>query len=81
MSYIEAWTPFGSGIYFVSSETGKASINLFDLNTKQTRTIYVSDRGVPRWMGSISVSSDGRSLLFPQLDQQSSDLMLVENWH
>jgi Tol biopolymer transport system component len=81
MSKIEAWTPFGSGIYFVSCDTGKASIDFFDLNTKQTRTIYVSDRGVPVWMGSISVSSDGRWLLFPQLDQQSSDLMLVENWH
>jgi hypothetical protein len=27
------------------------------------------------------VSSDGKWLLFPQVDQQSSNLMLIENWH
>jgi hypothetical protein len=27
------------------------------------------------------VSPDGRWMLFPQVDEQSSNLMMIENWH
>jgi len=36
---------------------------------------------VPGWIGGMPVSSDGRWLFFPQLDEQSSNLMMIENWH
>jgi hypothetical protein len=31
-------------------------------------------------MGGLPVSSDGKLLLFSQVDEQSSDLMMIENW-
>ncbi len=31
-------------------------------------------------IGGIPVSKDGKFILFPQVDQSSSDLMLIENW-
>jgi hypothetical protein len=36
----------------------------------------------PPWayVGGLPVSSDVKWLLFPQVDDQSSDLMLIENW-
>jgi Tol biopolymer transport system component/DNA-binding winged helix-turn-helix (wHTH) protein len=76
----DAWYPFGSGIYFLAYANGKAEFDFFDLDTKKIRTAFVLDKGPPEYMGGISVSRDGRWLLFPQLDEFSSDLMLVVNW-
>jgi hypothetical protein len=36
--------------------------------------------GIPDWMGSLPISPDGRWMLFAQMDEFSSDLMMVENW-
>jgi len=59
----------------------KNEIDYFDLNTKAARTIFVMDKWAPDdWIGGLPVSPDGRWLLFAQLDDVSSDLMLVENW-
>jgi len=80
MAYWEAWTPFGEGIYFVAKADGKDRIDYFDLDTKQVRPIHVMDKPAPNFMGALSVSSDGRWLLFAQGDEFSSDLMMVENW-
>lgn len=80
MAYWEAWTPFGTGIYFVANANGKDEIDYFDLNTKQVRPLHVMDKPAPNFMGALSVSSDGRWLLFAQGDEFSSDLMMVENW-
>ena len=76
----DAWTPVGTGIYFISAESER-EIRFFDLNTKSTRVIYVMEKSPPwGWVGGLPVSSDGKWLLVPQVDEQSSDLMLVENW-
>jgi Tol biopolymer transport system component len=79
----EIWSPFGSGIYFLGSADGKIEIDFFDLNSGKLSRIFVLDKFPPLddWTGGLSVSSDGRWLLFPQVDEQSSDIMMVENWH
>ena len=76
----DAWSPFGSGIYFLGDANGKTGIDFFDLNTKKVRRILVLDRFSAGWMGGLPVSPDGRWLLFAQIDEISSDLMMVENW-
>jgi len=77
----DAWSPSGSGIYFVGFDANdKAGIDFFDLNLKKVRRILVLEKPPPGWMGGLPVSPDGRWLLFTQLDELSSDLMLVENW-
>jgi hypothetical protein len=38
------------------------------------------EKSLPGWSGAVSISSDGKWLLYPQLDGNSSDLMMIENW-
>jgi Tol biopolymer transport system component len=76
----EAWSPFGSGIYFLRDNNGKEEIDFFDLNTQNVRRVFVLEKSPPGWMGGLPVSSDGKWLLFSQVDEQSSDLMMIENW-
>jgi Tol biopolymer transport system component len=80
MASDDAWSPFDSGIYFVGGANGKPEIDFFDLNSKTVRRILALEKPPPEWMGGVPVSPDGRWLLFTQLDELSSDLMMVENW-
>jgi WD40-like Beta Propeller Repeat len=80
MTNDDAWSSFSSGIYFVAEVNGKGEIDFFDLNTRSVRTIHVLDGPPPGLMGGLPVSPDGRWLLFAQMDELSSDLMMVENW-
>jgi hypothetical protein len=75
------WTPFKSGIYFIGPHGGKVAIQFIDLGTKRVRVLHELDKGCPDYIGGIPVSSDGKWLLFPQQDEVSSDLMMVENWN
>ena len=77
----DEWFPSGSGIYFMSHSGDKAAIEFFDLSTEKVRRIHDLEEPLPLWIGGMPVSSDGKWLLFPQVDQQSSNLMLIENWH
>jgi Tol biopolymer transport system component/DNA-binding winged helix-turn-helix (wHTH) protein len=78
---IDGWNPFGPGIYFMTYANNKTEIDYFDLNTKAARTIFIMDKWAPDdWIGGLPVSPDGKWMLFAQLDQVFSDLMMVENW-
>jgi hypothetical protein len=59
---------------------GKEEIDFFDLNTRNMRHVFVPEKSVGVWISGLPVSSDGKWLLFPQVDEQSSDLMMIENW-
>jgi Tol biopolymer transport system component/DNA-binding winged helix-turn-helix (wHTH) protein len=76
----EAWSPFGSGIYFLRDVNDKAEIDFFDLNTRNVRRVLMLEKFPPAWMGGLPVSSDAKWLLFSQVYEQSSDLMMIENW-
>jgi Tol biopolymer transport system component len=78
----DVWVPFGSGIYFFHyTDDNKQEIDFLDLSTKKVRPVFFPEKGGADWIGGLSVSPDGRWLLFSQMDDLSSDLMLVENWH
>ncbi|HVO61088.1 MAG TPA: winged helix-turn-helix domain-containing protein [Terriglobales bacterium] len=76
----DAWVPFGPGIYFFHYLNDKPEIDFLDLSTKKVRPVFFPEKVGADWMGGLSVSPDGRWLLFTQTDEISSDLMLVENW-
>jgi len=67
------------GIYFIPepSTDGKPSIQFLSVATGKVK--IVASMSAPPAEG-LSVSPDGRSLLFSQVDEEGSDLMLVENF-
>ena len=75
----DTWVPTGSGIYFMTDVNHETKIDFFSFSSKQVRRVFAMEKPLPSWSGGISISSDGRWLLYPQLDGSSSDLMM-ENW-
>lgn len=71
------WTIVPRGIYFVPADTPK-SVRYFDFATKQVRQIFAVDKNFD---DSLSVSPDGRWILYTQRDEGNTDIMLVENFH
>jgi Tol biopolymer transport system component/DNA-binding winged helix-turn-helix (wHTH) protein len=76
----EVWLPVAAGIYFMNWEKPKPEIDFFDLTTKKVSAIVALETFPPDWSGGLPVSSDGSWLYFSQVDSQSSDIMMVENW-
>jgi eukaryotic-like serine/threonine-protein kinase len=72
------WTVGPDGIYFltVPDEKGHTDLTVYEFATGKTRKIRTIE---PR-VGSLAVSPDGRTILYGQLDEAGSDLMLVENF-
>jgi Tol biopolymer transport system component/DNA-binding winged helix-turn-helix (wHTH) protein len=76
----DEWFPAEAGIYFLSHANGKTMINLFDLQSRQTRPIFTLEKPTPQWIGGMPVSRDGKFMLYPQVDSASSDLMMIGNF-
>jgi Tol biopolymer transport system component len=72
------WTVEGDGIYFFAKpdEKGHSDLSIYEFATGKTREILTIERPV----GSFDVSHDGRTILYTQVDEAGSDLMLVENF-
>jgi Tol biopolymer transport system component/predicted Ser/Thr protein kinase len=66
------------GIYFISrpDRTGGSAIEFLDSATGNIKAVARLDKEA----GSLTVSPDSRWILYSQVDQQDSDLMLVENF-
>jgi Tol biopolymer transport system component len=75
----QAFAIVNKGIYFIqtSDSADRNSIQFFDFATKGTQTIGVIENPV---LSYLTVSPDGRSILYSQVDQTGNDLMLVENF-
>jgi Tol biopolymer transport system component/DNA-binding winged helix-turn-helix (wHTH) protein len=70
------WTLSPGGIYFVPADAPR-SLRYFDFASKQIRSIFESDKD---FVGGLSVSPDGRWLLYSQRGDVNSDIMLVDNF-
>lgn len=73
------WTLGRSGIYFFTppDKAGHSDIRLYEFSTGKITKILTIERGVGE---HISLSPDGRTIVYTQLDDAASDLMLVENY-
>jgi len=72
-----AWTVVPEGIFFIPAEAER-SIRYFDSSTREIREVLTSNTDLAH---GLSVSPDGRYLLFAQVDRENSDIMMVENFH
>jgi Tol biopolymer transport system component len=69
------WTVVSGGIYFVPAESPK-SIHYFDFKSKRAHEIFKVDK---HFGSGLSVSGDGHWILYSQVDEENSDIMLVEH--
>src|SRR5262245_1840963 len=76
-----SWAVVEQGIYFVTAETqGRSLIEFFSFATGQVTPVAAPEKPIMRNIWGMAVSPDGQWLLFTQIDQQSSDIMLMENF-
>ena len=77
------WAVAESGICFLDLTAGLRSakpIKCFDFRTRQTRDIGTVRNEVLPDIPGLSTSSNGRRIVWVQVDQSDSDLMLIGNF-
>ena len=72
----ELWTLSRAGIYFVPDEAPR-SLRYFDFATGQVRPIFEVDKD---FSSGLSVSPDGRWIIYSLLGDESSDIMIVDHF-
>jgi Tol biopolymer transport system component/DNA-binding winged helix-turn-helix (wHTH) protein len=72
-----AWWPSAGGLYVLSATAGASQIEYLDVATGSRRLIYTLPGRALDWIGGLAVSSDGKWLLFTQIDEQRADLYLL----
>ena len=65
------------GVYFMKPSGAGTVLQFLDLATRRVTSIATTQK---RSASGFTVSPDRRWALFSQMDQQGSDLMLVENF-
>ena len=70
------WALMPDGIYF-SPQDNPRSISFYDFATRHTREIFRADKDLSK---GISLSPDRRYMLYSQIDESNSDIMLVNNF-
>jgi len=79
--YWRLWNVVREGIYFVTANVpSQPLIEFFNFATGKVTQVAALNKPISRSHPGLAVSPDGRSLLFVQLDQSASDIMLVENF-
>jgi len=80
-SYTRMWTVTGEGIYFAIAESSaRSAIKFFSFSDRSVKAVAEIDGNLPSSVSGLTVSPDGRWLLFPMVAQRGSDLMMIENF-
>lgn len=74
-----SWAIHKEGIYFFSirDRQGRRDLSFYDFPTGGTRKILTVEKKPDL---GICISPDGKTILYSELDESGSDLMLVENF-
>jgi Tol biopolymer transport system component len=81
--YWRAWTLVEEGIYFLTAENlARPAIEFFRFSTGRVTEVAVLTTPFRPWTNpqGLSVSADGRWILYAQADREDMDIMLVENF-
>jgi dipeptidyl aminopeptidase/acylaminoacyl peptidase len=75
------WALLDNGIYFVNPRaTPRPTIDFFNFATGRTSQVAAIERELQLTSPSLTVSPDGRWLLYAEVDNLENDIMLVENF-
>jgi hypothetical protein len=72
----ELWTLSRAGIYFVPDDAPR-SLRYFDFSTRQIRPIFELDKD---FESGLSISPDGRWVLYSQVNDVNGDIMFVDHF-
>ncbi|MGH9938211.1 MAG: protein kinase domain-containing protein, partial [Blastocatellia bacterium] len=75
--YMRNWALVNQGVYFASSES---VIEFFNLGAGKATPVTTSEKRLTRGVPGLSVSPDRKWMLYAQVEQQGSDIMLMENF-
>ena len=75
----QGFAAVSEGVYFIqkSGWAARQPVQFFDFKTKSIRSITPIENSIDAYL---SISPDGRWILYSQIDQIGSDLLLVENF-
>jgi Tol biopolymer transport system component/DNA-binding winged helix-turn-helix (wHTH) protein len=76
IAHFSVWRITPGGIYFVPRDAGR-SMRFFDFGSHQVREVFTADKD---FEAGISVSPDGRYLLYTQVDNQNADIMIADRY-
>jgi Tol biopolymer transport system component/DNA-binding winged helix-turn-helix (wHTH) protein len=77
LSYSDAWTANAHGVFYTDTSGQPISVNFYDFETHTTRRVASFKNGpVPGGGFGIAVTADGHWLLYTQVDDLQSDIML-----
>jgi Tol biopolymer transport system component/predicted Ser/Thr protein kinase len=82
LDQLAAWGYWGlarKGIYFY--DAGTKAIEFYSFATRKVARVVTPERGPALAFPGLGVSPDGRWILYTQVDNSSSNIMLVENFH
>jgi hypothetical protein len=65
------------GRYLFCPADAPMSVNYFDFTTKEIREVFKVEKNFD---DGLSVSPDGHWLLYSQLDEEDSDIMIVDHF-
>jgi Tol biopolymer transport system component len=72
-----AYALLSQGVYYVDHDAGQTELRFFDF---ATRRYIVVARNIGDTGSLLSVTRDGRTIVYTRLDVQNDDLMIVENF-
>jgi len=80
LEHESGWALADNGIFFLSEESAQHPlIRFFDFSSAHIKDVVALEGRVP-WRSWISASADGKFVLYPQNDQDESNIMLLENF-
>jgi len=78
--FLRYWTVTDEGVYFGTRVTSSPTIQFFSFATGQLNEVFKVEKPLLVGNSGLALSSDGKNLLFAQIDQSGSDIMLIDNF-
>jgi Tol biopolymer transport system component len=74
------WALGPKGIYFFEANGTSVRLKLFDQATKRAHELAALTKPVPGFTPALTVSPDGRAVVFLQFDEVGSEIMLMDGF-
>ena len=74
------WDVTQNGIYYYDASSSGKEISFFDFATRRSRIAAHTPGRTLSFMGSLSISPDGKEIVYTQMGHRKADIQLVDNF-